>query len=261
MSIHNTTKEFFNTSESKIYAEFNNVSIQDQENRKGILLIGANPQWKGSENNRILNDMFYSLVDEKKYCVMKILFRSYESELFRKCEYQDIRYIRDASVAVDYFFSKFSCVKFFVVMGYSWGASIAFNILMRRPEISSFVLISPTLSLKNCDFLSFLSVFKTTGLIVHGENDQITSVNTLLNYVKLLQSKKMNITHHILPNTDHYYNNGIEKLLEHFNNFINSLGNNPHFNISMTQNNTIINKNTSSAPIVSSPIPKITDDN
>jgi len=242
MSI-NTSREFFNTSESKIYAEFNNVTIEEQSNRKGILFIGPSPQWPGSENNKILNDMFYKLSRED-FCVMKILFRPYKSELFKKNDYDDIKYVRDSSVAVDYFFSKFSCVKFFIVVGYSWGASIALNLLMRRPEISSFVLISPTLSLKSCDFISCLSVFKTKGLVLHGSQDPMTSVPTLLQYVKLLQSKKMQIEHHIINGADHYYTNGFKELLDHFDNFIKSLGNNPHFHLhqSISVNNLLLNK-------------------
>lgn len=217
--MHNTSKEIFNTSESKIQAEFNHVSIQEQETRKGILILGSNPYWPNSENNKILNEMFYKLAS-KEFCVMKILFHPYESNLYKKNDYKDIKYVRDTSVAIDYFFSKFSCVKYFVIVGYSWCSSIALNILMRRPEISSFVLISPTLALKNYDSTSFLSIFKTRGLILHGGQDQITSINTVLNYIKLLQSKKIQVQHHIIQNADHYYTEGMEEMLEHFCSFM-----------------------------------------
>lgn len=241
--ITNTIKEFFNTSENKIYAEFNNVPIDQQLNRKGILFIGANPQWPGSENNKIMNEMFYEFA-KKDYCVMKIIFRPYESDLFKKHEYQDIKYVRDASIAVDCFFSKFNCVKYFIVVGYSWGGSIALNLLLRRPEISSFVLISPTLSLKQCDFVSCLSVFKTQGLIVHGKNDQITNLNTLSSYVKLLQSKKFNLETHIVEKADHYYNddNSFKEMMQKVEDYINNLNPLPKFQINNTAGITILNE-------------------
>lgn len=235
----NTSKEFFNTSESKIHAEFNNVTIEEQENRKGILFIGANPHWEGSENNIIYQDLFHEF-SQREFCVMKLAFRPYSSDLFKKHDYEDIKYVRDASIAVDYFFSKFSCVKFFMVIGYSWGSSIAFNLLMRRPEISSFILISPTLSLKGCDFTSGLSVFKTRGLIIHGEADQMTSPSVVLQYTKLLQSKKMNVQHHLIPAADHYYNTGFHILKGIVFDYIKSLGNNPNFHINSNVSSNIL---------------------
>lgn len=221
---NNTTKEFFNTSESKISAEFNNVSSIDQENRIGILFVGSNPKWKNSEKNKILNNMFYYFC-QQKYCVMKAIFQSYESNLFKKCEFQDIKYVRDLSVVIDCFFSKFSSVKYFIIIGFSWAASIAFNILLRRPEISNFILISPTLSLKECDFTSSLSIFKTSGLILHGEKDQITSLNILNSFIKLLESKKFNIKSKIIPNADHYYNQGYDELLKNVEEYLEDIKN------------------------------------
>jgi alpha/beta superfamily hydrolase len=213
LNYNNTTKEFFNTSESKISAEFNNVPTDEQGDRIGILFIGSNPQWPGSENNKILNNMFYDF-SKKKYCVMKVVCKPYDSVLFKKNDYKDIKYVRDISVVIDCFFSKFSCVKYFVILGYSWGASIAFNILLRRPEISSFILISPTLSLKQCDFTSSLSIFKTNGLIIHGEKDEITPLETLNTFSKLLESKKFNIKTEIIHKANHYYTDGYEELLK-----------------------------------------------
>ena len=241
MIITNTIKEFFNTSENKIYAEFNNVPVDEQSNRKGILFIGANPQWPGSENNKIMNEMFYEFA-KKNYCVMKIIFRPYESALFKKHEYEDIKYIRDASIAVDCFFSKFNCVKYFIVIGYSWGGSIALNLLLRRPEISSFILISPTLALKQCDFVSCLSVFKTQGLIIHGRNDQITNLNTLNSYVKLLQSKKINLETYIVEKADHYYNEGFREMVDKVEDYINNLNPLPKFQINNTAGISLINE-------------------
>lgn len=225
LNYNNTTKEFFNTSESKISAEFNNVPTDEQGDRIGILFIGSNPQWPGSENNKILNNMFYDFT-KKKYCVMKVICKPYDSILFRKNEFKDIKYVRDISVVIDCFFSKFSCVKYFIILGYSWGAGIAFNILLRRPEISSFILISPTLSLKQCDFTSSLSIFKTNGLIVHGSKDEITPLDTLNTFTKLLESKKFNIKTKVIPEANHYFTEGYESLIKSIEDYLQDIRNN-----------------------------------
>jgi uncharacterized protein len=217
--INNISKEFFNTSESKIYVEFNNIPLEEQEEKKGILFLGSNPLWPGSENNKILNNVFYQLAEEN-FCVMKLIFYSYKTETFKKHDSLDMQYVRDTSAAIDFFFNKFSCVKYFTIIGYSWAASIALHISTRRPEISNIILISPTLSLKNCDFLSFLNVFKIKVLVLIGDQDQITSKNVFLQYMKLLRSKQMQVQNHILENTDHYYTNGVKEVLKHIHDFL-----------------------------------------
>ena len=242
VEIKNTKKEFFNTNESKIYAEYNIVPVNQQANKKGILFIGSNPSWPNSENNTIMNNMFYDFVQKDEYCVMKIILRPYNSELFKKHEYQDIKYVRDASIAVDCFFNHFSCVKYFIVLGYSWGASIGFNLLLRRPEISSFILIAPTLSLKQCDFISCLSVFKTQGLMIHGTEDQITNLNTFNSFVKLLQSKKFNLTIKLIEGADHYYTGTYyTQLMNIVHNYIVNLNTTPQFYINNNLGASVLN--------------------
>lgn len=222
----NMLKNFISTNESKIYIEYNQLSIEFQEKMsQGILFMPPNPQWKGSENNIIMNKIFYDL--DKKYCLMKCVFQDYKSEIYNgKGDFQNIQYVRDGSMVIDYFFNQFSCVKKFTVIGYSWGCSIVLNLLMRRPEITNFILISPTLTLKNCDWFNCLSTFRTTGMIIHGTKDNLTNMETVKKYVKFLETKKMNVQLHFIENADHYYHNYenelenvIESFLQNENNF------------------------------------------
>lgn len=216
----NMSKNFISTSESKIYVEYNQLSIEEQEKKElGILFIPPNPQWKGAGDNVIMNDIFYKL--EKEYAVMKSVFQDYKSDLYNnKSDLPNIQYVRDASVVVDYFFSRFSCVKRFTVIGYSWGCSVLLNLIMRRPEISNFIFISPTLTLKGCDWTTYVSTFRTNGMIIHGTEDQITNVETVEKYVKFLESKKMVINFKTIQGADHYYKNHKEELFETIYNFV-----------------------------------------
>lgn len=214
------SKNFISTSESKIYVEYNQVPIEEQEKKElGILFIPPNPKWKGAEQNVIMNDIFYKL--EKEYAVMKCVFQDYQSELYTsKSDLPNIQYVRDASVVVDYFFSKFSCIKRFTVIGYSWGCSVLLNLIMRRPEISNFIFISPTLNLKGCDWTTHVSTFRTSGMIIHGTQDQITPVDTVEKYVKFLESKKMIIDFQLIEGADHYYKNHKTELYNTIYNFV-----------------------------------------
>ena len=214
------SKNFISTSESKIYVEHNQLSIEEQEVKElGILFIPPHPQWKGAENNVIMNELFYKL--EKEYAVMKCVFRDYKSDLYQnKSDLPNIQYVRDASLVVDYFFSKFNCIKHFTVIGYSWGCSVLLNLMMRRPEISNFIFISPTLTLKSCDWTTYVSTFRTNGMIIHGTEDQITNIKMVTKYVKFLESKKMTIDFKTIDGADHYYKNHKTQLSQIINDFI-----------------------------------------
>lgn len=225
----NFSKEFFTSNESKIYAEYNQIPLEEQTEKRGILFIGPSPNFKDSYKNKIFIDMFEEF--SKEFCVMKIIFSIYDSEFFKKNEYPNVKYVRDASIAVDFFFKKFKCIKYFMVIGYSEGADIALHLQMRRPEISSFILISPTLSLKKSDFISYISVFKAKGMLIIGDKDEITSTKIFLQYIKFLQSKKMQIDFQIVSEANHYYLENFSFLLESVYNYINSLEKNARFNI------------------------------
>ena len=64
--------------------------------------------------------------------------------------------------------SKFAVADFF-------GAWIAMQLLMRRPEINGFVSVSPPANLR--DF-SFLAPCPSSGLILHGDKDNIASFDS-----------------------------------------------------------------------------------
>src|SRR5277367_5243733 len=56
------------------------------------------------------------------------------------------------------------------VAGFSFGAWIGMQLLMRRPEVEGFISIAPPANLY--DF-SFLAPCPSSGLIVHGDKDAV----------------------------------------------------------------------------------------
>jgi alpha/beta superfamily hydrolase len=83
------------------------------------------------------------------------------------------------------------------VAGFSFGAWIGMQLLMRRPEVEGFISIAPPANLY--DF-SFLAPCPSSGLIVHGEKDAVVppkDVNTLVE--KLKTQKGIVIDQQIIP--------------------------------------------------------------
>ena len=83
------------------------------------------------------------------------------------------------------------------------------QLLMRRPEINGFVNISPPANLR--DF-SFLAPCPSSGLIVHGDKDNIASFDSSkILAEKLQKQKKVDIKFKPIKGADHFYENYTEE--------------------------------------------------
>ena len=93
----------------------------------------------------------------------------------------------DSACALDWLlFNNTSSTKVWVV-GFSFGAFISLNLLMRRPEIHAFIAISPPAD--KYDF-SFLAPCPVSGLIIQGDNDDIVNETDVALFANKLDSQK-----------------------------------------------------------------------
>ena len=98
------------------------------------------------------------------------------------------------------------------VAGFSFGAWIAMQLLMRRPEIVGFMCAS--LPANMYDF-SFLAPCPASGLIVHGERDVVSPPDSVVKLVnKLSQQRGITIDYSCLEHADHYFTDHHEELEE-----------------------------------------------
>ena len=105
------------------------------------------------------------------------------------------------------------------IVGYSFGAYVAGNVMMRRPEIETFVLISPLLNKYN---FSFISPCLASGAIIIGENDDFTTIEDAEKLVtKMNESALFNTQLITIPDANHLYKNCIEKLCSELEVYIN----------------------------------------
>ncbi|NDA30364.1 MAG: alpha/beta hydrolase, partial [Alphaproteobacteria bacterium] len=87
--------------------------------------------------------------------------------------------------------------------GFSFGAWIGMQLLMRRPEITGFISVSPPANMY--DF-SFLAPCPSSGLIINGTNDRIAPPSdTEILVDKLHEQKGITITHTQLEGAGHFY--------------------------------------------------------
>lgn len=96
------------------------------------------------------------------------------------------------------------------VAGYSYGAWIGMQLMMRRPEIRRFIAVAPPAGVE--DF-SFLAPCPASGLIVSGDKDLVVTpaaANKLAN--KMASQKNIKIEHRQIAGADHLFTNRHEQL-------------------------------------------------
>ena len=127
--------------------------------------------------------------------------------------------IYDAATALDWLQEQNPESSHFWLVGYSFGAWVDANIMMRRPEIETFVLVSPIVD--KYDF-SFISPCLCSGLVISGENDEIAKLDSISKMVD--EMNETNLTHTTLVSVsgaNHLYSNRIQELSQEIEKYIN----------------------------------------
>src|SRR3546814_762012 len=131
------------------------------------LLLHPHPQHGGTMNNKVVYQLFHMFV-RKGFATLRFNFRGVgrSQGSFDRGEGE----LSDAASALDWLQSYNQDAPACWIAGFSFGSWIGMQLLMRRPEITGFITISPPANMY--DF-SFLAPCPASGLIVHGEDDDI----------------------------------------------------------------------------------------
>jgi hypothetical protein len=97
------------------------------------------------------------------------------------------------------------------IAGFSFGAWIAMQLMMRRPEIHGFISVTPPATTH--DF-SFLAPCPASGLIVNGEQDDQVPPDAIYKLVDRLSIQKgVNIKIDIVPGADHFFTDHLKQMI------------------------------------------------
>jgi len=164
------------------------------------IVLHPHPQFGGTMNNKVVYNLHYAF-HKMGFNVLRFNFRGVGRS---QGEYdQGVGELSDAASALDYLQAMNPNAKHCWVAGFSFGAWIGMQLLMRRPEISGFVSASPPANMY--DF-SFLAPCPASGLIINGSSDRVAppaDTEDLVN--KLHEQKGITITHEVLEGADHFF--------------------------------------------------------
>ena len=171
------------------------------------LVLHPHPQFGGTMNNKIVYHQFRNFV-ERGFSTLRFNFRGVGRSQGNFD--QGIGELSDAAAALDWLQSINENAKPCWIAGFSFGAWISMQLLMRRPEIQGFISISPPANMY--DF-AFLAPCPASGLIVHGTTDDIVPQEDLEKLVTKLQSQKgIVVDYKKIEGTGHFYENRLEEL-------------------------------------------------
>jgi alpha/beta superfamily hydrolase len=178
------------------------------------VILHSHPQFFGTLNHQIVYDMYYSFV-RRGFSVARFNFRGVgrSDGSFDNGPGE----LADAATVLDWVQSHNPDSKRYWIGGVSFGAWIAMQLLMRRPEIEGFVSVAPQAGLY--DF-NFLAPCPSSGIVISGEIDRVVKPEALGELVEKLQSQgNINVEHVQVQGANHFFENKIPELMaevEHY---------------------------------------------
>ena len=126
--------------------------------------------------------------------------------------------LSDAAAALDWVQSANPEARACWIAGFSFGAWIGMQLLMRRPEVEGFLSIAAPASLY--DF-SILAPCPSSGLFVHGDKDAVVPVSSVGTLVEKLKTQKgIVIEQNIMKGANHFFDGKVENLMEVVNEYL-----------------------------------------
>ena len=171
------------------------------------IVLHPHPLHGGNMNNRVVFIMFNNFV-ERGFSVLRFNFRGVGRS--QGAFDNGVGELSDAAYAFDWMQQFNSNSPFCWIGGYSFGALISMQLMMRRPEIEGFVSISPPAGTE--DF-SFLAPCPSSGLIIHGDKDAHIPLDAVKKLSQKLDGQKnISVNLSIVKGADHFYKDNMDNL-------------------------------------------------
>lgn len=185
------------------------VTLANQPHAPMVVIMHPHPMHGGNMSNKITYQM-HQIFAAQGFSTMRFNFRGVGRSQGTYDE--GVGELADAISALEWLQSVHKTTGPMWVAGFSFGAWIAMQVLMRRPELSGFVAISPPANMY--DF-SFLAPCPCGGLVMHGDQDKVVPERHVHELVKKLREQrgKTAIDYRVLDGANHFYH-GVEDVLQ-----------------------------------------------
>jgi alpha/beta superfamily hydrolase len=225
---------YFNGPDGRIEGMYVKSAIH---NAPVALILHPHPLHGGDMHNTVVYNAYKVLADNG-YTVLRINFRGVGNSdgNFNN----GIGEVIDAGTALDWLRQNNPHAQINLILGFSFGAWIAMQLVMRRPEINYFIAISPPVN--KYDF-SFLSPCPIPGFILQGDSDSIVSAEAVKDLSSKLskQQSHIKVECKIINGADHFFRYKMEEFSKAIGAYLKTLDNNYHANNSNNRNEEVNN--------------------
>lgn len=178
-----------------------------EPNSPVALVLHPHPLYGGTMNNKVVYTLFHLFVN-RGFATLRFNFRG----VGRSQGAYDAGSgeLSDAASALDWMQGLNPNARGCWIAGFSFGAWIAMQLLMRRPEISGFVAVSPPANI--FDF-TFLAPCPSSGLIIHGSSDDLVPEKDVQKLADRLAAQRgIQVTFRSVRGATHFYEDHLEDL-------------------------------------------------
>lgn len=173
------------------------------------IVLHPHPQYGGTMNNKVVFAIFHAFA-RRGFSVLRFNFRG----VGRSQGVYDggPGELADAAAALDWLQSLNPNAGACWIGGFSFGAWIGMQLLMRRPEIAGFISVAPPASL--FDF-TFLAPCPSSGLIIHGKADTLVPEPEVQKLAtRLANQRDITVEYKTIDEASHFFEKELEPLGE-----------------------------------------------
>ena len=177
--------------------------FKNQKQKSPIaIVLQPHPQYSGTMNNRIVVEIFNAFL-ENGFSVLRLNFRGVGKSdgTFDNGQGE----LSDAAAALDWIERENQDFSQCWVSGFSFGSLICMQLIMRRPEVTKFISVSPQ---PNVYDFTFLAPCPISGQIVLGEKDELVSKESINDLRSRLKAQKgIEVKFDEIKNANHFFKN------------------------------------------------------
>jgi alpha/beta superfamily hydrolase len=173
------------------------------------LLLHPHPQHGGTMNNKVVYALYHAFV-RRGFSTLRFNFRGVGRSQGKFDNGQGE--LSDAASALDWMQSFNPNASACWIGGFSFGAWIGMQLLMRRPELDGFISVAPPANM--FDF-TFLAPCPSSGLIVHGSADDLVPEPSVAKLAaKLATQRNIKVKYRTIEGANHFFGTHLDALGE-----------------------------------------------
>jgi uncharacterized protein len=182
------------------------------------LVLHPHPEHGGTMNNKVTYALYRTFV-EMGFNTMRFNFRGVGKSEGRFGQGEGE--LSDAACILDWMQTYNPAPSSCWVAGFSFGAWISMQLLMRRPEIEGFISVSPPANMY--DF-SFLAPCPVSGLMLQGSKDQIVTAESVTKLCeKLALQRNIEVTQKMIEGADHFYAQQLDQVVNEVKSYVSEM--------------------------------------